>query len=86
LIGVFTPPSPDGDRKTSPNPDKFLLQQRNGNLGQSITPDTPLTMSGSMVNLDPRIAAPQGGRYPGFGGPQFALRRLPDFFKGNPDG
>ena len=45
-LGYIGYPSPHGDKKTSPNPDKFLLQQSNGNLRQSISVETPLTMPG----------------------------------------
>jgi hypothetical protein len=50
--------SPDDDKKTSPNPDNFMLHERNGNLEQSISQKTPLTMPGALVRLQSRIAAP----------------------------
>src|SRR5207247_2467103 len=74
-------PSPDGDKKTSPNPDNFLLQQRNGNLAQSISPKTSLTLAGPLVRLQSRIAAPQG-EWLWLVLEQHALRRVTRFFSG----
>ena len=59
-IEYYDEPSPDGDRQTSPNPDNFMLQQRNGSFGHSLSLKSPLTLPGALVTLNSRIAAPRG--------------------------
>src|SRR5207244_5876671 len=61
--------------------DNFLLHQRNGNLGQSISPKTSLTLAGPLVRLQWRIAASHG-EGSGLVLEQHALRRVTRFFSG----